>query len=147
MILDELGRGTSTFDGVAVAGAALAALNARRATTVFVTHYHGLARRAAAERPDVVVNAHMDYAVVGGGGALAAADEAHPPPLSSLAARGNMRAAGGGAPGGGGGGGAKKERRARRCTWCEALDHTKLTCPKFAAHKAAKAAACEPAPG
>ncbi|KAH8096155.1 hypothetical protein JL720_3507 [Aureococcus anophagefferens] len=50
VILDELGRGTSTHDGVAVAAATLAHLvDEVRATTLFITHYHDLAK--AARRP------------------------------------------------------------------------------------------------
>ncbi|CBZ25156.1 putative mismatch repair protein MSH3 [Leishmania mexicana MHOM/GT/2001/U1103] len=39
VLMDELGRGTSSFDGAAVAAATLEYLLDRRATTVFVTHY------------------------------------------------------------------------------------------------------------
>lgn len=42
VLMDELGRGTSSFDGVAVAAASLDFLVAKRATTVFVTHYNSL---------------------------------------------------------------------------------------------------------
>ena len=51
VVLDELGRGTATHDGVAVAGAALDALVARGCATIFVTHYHDLAASARAARP------------------------------------------------------------------------------------------------
>lgn len=69
VILDELGRGTATHDGVAVAGATLAHLvSVARATTIFVTHYHGLAAAAAAEHPGRVANAHMAYATTRGNG-------------------------------------------------------------------------------
>ena len=41
ILLDEIGRGTSTYDGLSIAGAVLAyihdAINAR---TLFATHYH-----------------------------------------------------------------------------------------------------------
>ncbi|KAK7196447.1 mismatch repair protein MSH3 [Novymonas esmeraldas] len=39
VLMDELGRGTSSFDGAAVAAATLEYLLDRRATTFFVTHY------------------------------------------------------------------------------------------------------------
>jgi len=43
VILDELGRGTSTFDGYAIAYAVLSHIVSRqRALTLFATHYHGL---------------------------------------------------------------------------------------------------------
>ena len=50
MLLDELGRGTSTSDGAALAYAAVAALLKRPdCLTVFVTHYAGVARDLLAE--------------------------------------------------------------------------------------------------
>jgi len=43
VILDELGRGTSTFDGTAIAHAVLSHLARKtRCLTLFSTHYHGL---------------------------------------------------------------------------------------------------------
>lgn len=42
VILDEVGRGTSTLDGLAIAQAALEHLHARRAHTLFATHYFEL---------------------------------------------------------------------------------------------------------
>ena len=67
VVLDELGRGTATHDGVAVAGAALDALVARGCATIFVTHYHDLAASARAARPAQVATYRMAYAAVGGG--------------------------------------------------------------------------------
>lgn len=40
VILDELGRGTSTFDGMAIALAVAYALAERGCRTLFSTHYH-----------------------------------------------------------------------------------------------------------
>ncbi|ORC88206.1 mismatch repair protein MSH3 [Trypanosoma theileri] len=42
VLLDEVGRGTSSFDGIAVAAATLEYLLQRKATTLFVTHYSHL---------------------------------------------------------------------------------------------------------
>jgi DNA mismatch repair protein MSH3 len=47
VILDELGRGTSTHDGVAIAEAVLRELVGRGVMTLFITHYQDLARVAA----------------------------------------------------------------------------------------------------
>jgi DNA mismatch repair protein MSH3 len=44
VILDELGRGTSTHDGVAIAEAVLRELVQRGVMTMFITHYQDLAR-------------------------------------------------------------------------------------------------------
>jgi DNA mismatch repair ATPase MutS len=49
-LFDELGRGTSTLDGTAIAAATLRALHAARSLGVFVTHYGPLARLAE-QRP------------------------------------------------------------------------------------------------
>lgn len=42
VLLDELGRGTSTYDGTAIAAAVVADLAQRGCRTVFSTHYHSL---------------------------------------------------------------------------------------------------------
>jgi len=42
VILDEVGRGTSTFDGLALAWAVAESLHGLRAKTLFATHYHHL---------------------------------------------------------------------------------------------------------
>jgi DNA mismatch repair protein MutS len=59
VILDEVGRGTSTYDGMSLAQAILEHLLAQsRATTLFATHYHELTRLA--ERYPQLKNAHME---------------------------------------------------------------------------------------
>jgi len=48
ILLDEVGRGTSTFDGLSVAWAVVEFINERiKARTVFATHYHELTSMAA----------------------------------------------------------------------------------------------------
>jgi len=44
IIFDEIGRGTSTFDGMAIAQAVLEYLNTLGPRTLFATHYHELTR-------------------------------------------------------------------------------------------------------
>ena len=47
VILDEIGRGTSTYDGLAIAWAVVEAMHDEvRARTLFATHYHELTRLA-----------------------------------------------------------------------------------------------------
>ncbi|KAF3930957.1 hypothetical protein ABW19_dt0210398 [Dactylella cylindrospora] len=61
VILDELGRGTSTHDGVAIAYSVLDyMITAIRSMTLFVTHYPILAQMEKAY-PGEVVNAHMRF--------------------------------------------------------------------------------------
>jgi DNA mismatch repair protein MutS len=54
VVLDEIGRGTSTFDGISIARAVAEALHdaPQRPRTVFATHYHELTELAA-DRPRV----------------------------------------------------------------------------------------------
>jgi DNA mismatch repair protein MutS len=48
VILDEIGRGTATFDGLSIAFATIEHLNAvNRSRALFATHYHELTRLAA----------------------------------------------------------------------------------------------------
>jgi DNA mismatch repair protein MutS len=47
VILDEIGRGTSTYDGLAIAWAVVEAMHDQlRCRTLFATHYHELTRLA-----------------------------------------------------------------------------------------------------
>ena len=58
VILDEVGRGTSTYDGMSIAQAILEHLLAQsRALTLFATHYHELTRLA--DQHPQLNNAHM----------------------------------------------------------------------------------------
>jgi len=79
--LDELGRGTSTFDGAAIASAVLSHVEDEIGCRgLFATHYHALstetAQRAAAGRPGARVM-HMACRVARPPGEPAAADAAH----------------------------------------------------------------------
>lgn len=58
VILDEVGRGTSTYDGMSLAQAILEyLLEHRRSMTLFATHYHELTELAATYPQ--LINAHM----------------------------------------------------------------------------------------
>jgi len=58
VILDEVGRGTATYDGISIAWAATEYLhNTVRAKTLFATHYHELT--SLAEHLDRVQNVHV----------------------------------------------------------------------------------------
>jgi len=60
VLLDEIGRGTSTFDGVSIAWSIAEYLHEHgeaRPKTLFATHYHEL--NALAQRLDRVVNLHV----------------------------------------------------------------------------------------
>jgi len=46
VLIDELGRGTATYDGTAIAGAVLSFLAARACRTLFATHYHNLTQES-----------------------------------------------------------------------------------------------------
>jgi len=61
VVLDEVGRGTATFDGVSIAWAATEYLhNEVRARTLFATHYHELT--AMADHLERVANVHVAVA-------------------------------------------------------------------------------------
>jgi DNA mismatch repair protein MSH3 len=59
VILDELGRGTSTHDGVAIAEAVMRELVDRGIMTLFITHYQHLSRLAASCQG--LRNVHMKF--------------------------------------------------------------------------------------
>lgn len=61
VILDELGRGTSTYDGVAIAYATLSHIAEIGCNTLFVTHYPTVAQDLAREKPDKISNWHMSF--------------------------------------------------------------------------------------
>jgi len=66
ILLDEVGRGTSTYDGLAIAWAAVEYLHARvRAKTLFATHYFELTELAA--QLAGVKNYHVSVKETGGG--------------------------------------------------------------------------------
>ncbi|KAF8626218.1 hypothetical protein AX15_004907 [Amanita polypyramis BW_CC] len=62
VILDELGRGTSTFDGMAIADAVLHQLvQSTKSKTLFITHYPLVAASLEHRFPHDVENLHMDF--------------------------------------------------------------------------------------
>ena len=66
ILLDEIGRGTSTYDGLAIAWAAVEYIHARtQGKTLFATHYFELTELA--ERLSGVKNYHVSVKETGGG--------------------------------------------------------------------------------
>jgi DNA mismatch repair protein MutS len=66
ILLDEVGRGTSTYDGLAIAWAAVEYLHSRvRSKTLFATHYFELTELA--EQLSGVKNYHVSVKETGGG--------------------------------------------------------------------------------
>ncbi|KIJ37748.1 hypothetical protein M422DRAFT_177708 [Sphaerobolus stellatus SS14] len=62
VILDEVGVGTSTFDGMAIAGAVLEYLcQGVKCQTLFITHYPNVAREPEARFPDAIGNRPMSF--------------------------------------------------------------------------------------
>ena len=73
-LVDELGRGTSTFDGYAIASASLDALRKKGGespVTVFSTHYHSLAQEIEGhpENSDVQLG-FMDFSTIDAGSSI-----------------------------------------------------------------------------
>ncbi|WP_089794786.1 DNA mismatch repair protein MutS [Halomonas korlensis] len=60
VLMDEIGRGTSTFDGLSLAWASAEHLTRSRAFTLFATHYFEMT--ALAEQADAVANVHLTAA-------------------------------------------------------------------------------------
>jgi len=66
ILLDEVGRGTATYDGLAIAWSAIEYIHARtRARTLFATHYHELTELA--DQLSGVKNYHVSVKESGGG--------------------------------------------------------------------------------
>ncbi|MGJ8525142.1 DNA mismatch repair protein MutS [Halomonadaceae bacterium LMG 33818] len=65
VLMDEIGRGTSTFDGLSLAWAAAEELASLRAFTLFATHYFELTRLA--EQHPSITNLHLTAAEHGEG--------------------------------------------------------------------------------
>ncbi|KAK5240094.1 Mismatch repair protein msh3, partial [Exophiala xenobiotica] len=62
VVLDELGRGTSTHDGVAIARSVLDYLvREKKCLTLFITHYQMLARMAEGFEEGELRNVHMRF--------------------------------------------------------------------------------------
>jgi DNA mismatch repair protein MutS len=79
LVLDEIGRGTSTYDGMSVAWAALEWIATKlRSRALFATHYHELTARAA--QVPGIANAHL--AVEGKGSEIRFLYELRPGPAS-----------------------------------------------------------------
>ncbi|TPX16424.1 uncharacterized protein E0L32_003718 [Thyridium curvatum] len=69
VVLDELGRGTSTHDGAAIAHAVLDHVARHtRCLTLFITHYQNLARVAEGLGAGLVKNVHMRFRASRAGG-------------------------------------------------------------------------------
>jgi DNA mismatch repair protein MutS len=81
VLMDEIGRGTSTFDGLALAGAIASQLHDRnKAFTLFATHYFELT--AFPERHAGAVNAHVSAAENPGGDGIVFLHQIEPGPAS-----------------------------------------------------------------
>jgi len=62
VILDELGRGTSTFDGMAIADAVMQQLiETTKCKTLFITHYPLVASNLQSKHPLEIENLHMGH--------------------------------------------------------------------------------------
>ncbi len=69
IILDELGRGTSTHDGVAIAQAVLDhVVREKKSLTLFITHYQNLSALAKGFEDGELKNVHMRFEETGDAG-------------------------------------------------------------------------------
>ena len=69
VILDELGRGTSTHDGVAIAQAVLDyVVRDKKSLTLFITHYQNLSSLAKGFEKGELKNVHMKFTETGDAG-------------------------------------------------------------------------------
>ena len=69
VILDELGRGTSTHDGVAIAQAVLNyVVRDKKSLTLFITHYQNLSSLAKGFEKGELKNVHMKFTETGDAG-------------------------------------------------------------------------------
>ena len=69
IILDELGRGTSTHDGVAIAQAVLDyVVRDKKSLTLFITHYQNLSSLAKGFEKGQLKNVHMKFTETGDAG-------------------------------------------------------------------------------
>lgn len=83
LLLDEVGRGTATHDGAAIAHAVLEHISDSSALCVFTTHYPEVADLAAARPSDVAVF-HMDAVVGPADGGASGATNAIAPDVRML---------------------------------------------------------------
>ncbi|MDR2155442.1 MAG: DNA mismatch repair protein MutS [Burkholderiaceae bacterium] len=81
VLMDEIGRGTSTFDGLALASGIAAHLHDKiGAFTLFATHYFELTEFPAAHH--AAINVHVSAAETGTGGGIVFLHELQPGPAS-----------------------------------------------------------------
>jgi DNA mismatch repair protein MutS len=81
VLMDEIGRGTSTFDGLALAGGIAAHLHDKaRAFTLFATHYFELTEFPASHHG--AVNVHVSAVEGGGKGGIVFLHQIEPGPAS-----------------------------------------------------------------